>query len=115
MLRRTQQDVLRHVLPPRTDLVVFCHPTVAQLDHYEAAAQRLQTELGDEEQGDEALEDAVSLSSVLPVLTQLRKTCNVRDCRSSDTVFFCTQHVVVFPVCATQRKSCARGYPIWQI
>lgn len=84
MLRRTQHDVLRHVLPPRTDLVVFCHPSAEQLDHYQSVVQGLQAELGTEDASfaddtDEGLGDTVSLASVLPVLIQLRKACNVRD------------------------------------
>jgi hypothetical protein len=64
--------------------VVFCHPTVEQLDHYQAVVQGLQAELGTEDasfsdDSDEGLGDTVSLASVLPVLIQLRKACNVRE------------------------------------
>lgn len=66
ILRRTN-DVLASYLPPKTDLVVFCHPTKLQREAYlrllESSALRRAMEFGD-------------MSTHLSLITTLRKLCN---------------------------------------
>lgn len=61
MLRRLQKDVLKSILPPRTEALLFCRPTSAQCRVYE----KLCTEATSSSTNNEAL---VSL-------TNLRKLC----------------------------------------
>jgi SNF2 family DNA or RNA helicase len=46
MLRRTQADILKKLLPPRTDVIVYCGLTPSQDREYEAAAAAMCRSLG---------------------------------------------------------------------
>lgn len=46
MLRRTQADILKKLLPPRTDVIVYCGLTPCQDRGYEAAAAAMCRSLG---------------------------------------------------------------------
>lgn len=61
MLRRLQKDVLKTMLPPRTEVLLFCRPTSAQREIYEIFCN-----------------EATSLASTeaLTALTNLRKICS---------------------------------------
>ncbi len=85
MLRRTQSDILRGMLPPRTDVTVLCKLSPSQQRQYDDVADELMRELritrcisSDETCDDEeATEDNHVCHSalVLPVLIRLRKLC----------------------------------------
>ena len=95
MLRRTQQDILKKLLPPRTDVFVYLNLTTSQQMAYEEQSTRLKQSLGCannadmmldddvEDDNDEALEVVSSSSSggsfVLPGLQKLRTLCNMSD------------------------------------
>lgn len=61
MLRRLQKDVLKTMLPPRTEALLFCRPTKEQCDLYLKVTR--------ESRGSSNLSDA------LTTLTSLRKIC----------------------------------------
>jgi len=65
MLRRLQKDVLKSLLPKKTELLIFCRPTKIQCDLY----QRLALE------GKNALEGSGGTAGSLKLMTKLRKLC----------------------------------------
>ena len=93
MLRRTQQDILKKLLPPRTDVLVYLNLTTSQQIAYEEQSSRLQRSLGCannsdmmlddvEDDNDEAMEVDSGISGgsfILPGLQKLRTLCNMSD------------------------------------
>lgn len=80
MIRRTQTEVLKAVLPPRIDVVLFVALSSAQAEEYAAAAGKV---LGpdspiSENRNDEAdeTEEFMPTEMVLPTLQNLRRICN---------------------------------------
>lgn len=61
MIRRTQKDILKHMLHPRTEMLLFCQASLTQKDMYKIVARKAQ----DGRNGDDAL----------TALTNLRKIC----------------------------------------
>jgi SNF2 family DNA or RNA helicase len=61
MLRRLQKDILKTLLPPRQELLLFCRPSKRQCELYKAIA-------------DSAMSSGVT-AEALTVLTKLRKLC----------------------------------------
>ena len=41
LLRRTQREVLTHLLPPRTDFVIYCRMTASQSERYNSIADQI--------------------------------------------------------------------------
>lgn len=58
MIRRLQKDVLRSLLPPRYEFLLFCRPTKVQCDLYKNLTSK-----------------SATISDPLPLLTKLRKIC----------------------------------------
>lgn len=64
MLRRLQKDILKTMLPPRNEVLVFCRPSAIQCNLYEQITQGQQNQ------------DAKATSDALTSLIQLRKLCS---------------------------------------
>ena len=88
MMRRTQHDILRHSLPPRTDVVLHIALTAEQGVAYDAVADDLRLTLGlppvasaeDGEEDDDDVDSKMTKGSggaILPGLQKLRALCNV--------------------------------------
>lgn len=58
MIRRLQKDVLQSLLPPRSEILLFCKPSTLQSNLYK-----------------ELTSTSTALSDPLPLLTMLRKLC----------------------------------------
>lgn len=64
MLRRLQKDVLKTMLPPRHEVLLFCRPTVQQCQLYKEMTRRQGSKL------------AGPTADALTTLTSLRKLCS---------------------------------------
>lgn len=62
MLRRLQKDILKYLLPPRQELLLFCRPSQRQRELYKSIAAKTQS--------------SSTQSGALTVLTSLRKLCS---------------------------------------
>jgi SNF2 family DNA or RNA helicase len=62
MLRRLQKDILKSLLPPRKELLLFCRPSECQRELYKRIAGSAMSSLG-------------ATTDALTVLTNLRKLC----------------------------------------
>lgn len=65
VLRRLQKDILKSLLPPRTEVLLFCRPTDRQCEIYESIAHRASKSIG-------GIDDC---NNPLMLLTELRKLC----------------------------------------
>jgi SNF2 family DNA or RNA helicase len=63
VLRRLQKDVLKSLLPPRMELLLFCRPSSKQCELYQAISDRACKSLGGRD------------DNPLMLLTELRKLC----------------------------------------
>lgn len=68
VLRRLQKDVLKSLLPPRMELLLFCRPTDRQCQLYQDIANRATKSIGSVGGIDEC-------NNPLMLLTELRKLC----------------------------------------
>ncbi len=68
VLRRMQKDTLKSLLPPRTELLLFCRPTNLQCEIYQSIADRASKSIGSIGGIDEC-------NNPLTLLTELRKLC----------------------------------------
>ena len=68
VLRRLQKDVLRTLLPPRSEILLFCRPTSRQCELYRDVARRASRSIG-RVGGDDGS------SNPLMLLTEVRKLC----------------------------------------
>jgi len=69
VLRRTQKDVLKSILPPRKEILLFCRPTKRQCQLYNSISNRASKSIGSIG-GIEA-----SSNNPLMLLTEARKLC----------------------------------------
>jgi len=68
VLRRLQKDVLKSLLPPRMELLLFCRPTERQCELYRSIAQRASKSIG-------SISGVEEGSNPLVLLTKVRKLC----------------------------------------
>lgn len=68
VLRRTQKDILKSLLPPRTEVLLFCRPTERQCELYQSIAQRASKSIG-------SIGGIEDCNNPLMLLTELRKLC----------------------------------------
>eukprot|EP01035_Chromulina_nebulosa_P024952 gene24952-32512_t len=82
LLRRTQREVLTHLLPPRTDFVIYCRMTATQSERYNSIADQIRRMIGeggrdlDDDEAVESSEAASSAGTMLSMLSSLRLACN---------------------------------------
>lgn len=62
MIRRLQKDVLKYMLPPRTELLLFCRPTPSQCEMYQKICRKAA--------------NTSMATEALTTLTNLRKLCS---------------------------------------
>jgi len=68
VLRRLQKDILKSLLPPRMELLLFCRPTERQCELYRGIAQRASKSIG-------SIGGAEACNNPLMLLTEVRKLC----------------------------------------
>ena len=68
VLRRLQKDVLKSLLPPRMELLLFCKPTKQQCEIYRGIADRASQSIG-------SIGGVDTYSNPLMLLTEVRKLC----------------------------------------
>ena len=68
VLRRLQKDVLKYLLPPRTEILLFCRPTERQCEIYRDISYRASRSIGSIGGADEG-------NNPLMLLTEVRKLC----------------------------------------
>ena len=73
VLRRLQKDVLRTLLPPRSEVLLFCRPTRRQCELYRDVASRASRSIGGSSAG--GVNDDGGSSNPLMLLTEVRKLC----------------------------------------
>ena len=68
VLRRMQKDILKSLLPPRTEVLLFCRPTDRQCEMYQSIAHRASKSIG-------SIGGIDDCNNPLMLLTELRKLC----------------------------------------
>ena len=76
VLRRLQKDVLKSILPPRMELLLFCRPTERQCELYQQIANRASKSIGGIEE----------CNNPLVLLTEARKLCTHPSLLNDDEV-----------------------------
>lgn len=76
-LRRTN-SILSEFLPPRTDMILFCKPTEAQVSAFKDMIQGTKIDFG-----------SLNVNSSLALITLLKKVCNSPSLISNDS-FYCS-------------------------
>ena len=68
VLRRTQKDVLKSILPPRLEILLFCRPTKRQCQMYKSISNRASKSIG-------SIGGIDAENNPLILLTEARKLC----------------------------------------
>eukprot|EP00986_Skeletonema_menzelii_P019761 scaffold29106_cov148-Skeletonema_menzelii.AAC.2 len=68
VLRRTQKDVLKSILPPRQEILLFCRPTERQCQLYKSISNRASKSIG-------SIGGIEERNNPLMLLTEARKLC----------------------------------------
>jgi len=68
VLRRTQKDVLKSILPPRQEILLFCRPTERQCQLYKSISTRASKSIG-------SIGGIEASNNPLMLLTEARKLC----------------------------------------
>ncbi|KAK1734982.1 SNF2/RAD54 helicase family protein [Skeletonema marinoi] len=68
VLRRTQKDVLKSILPPRQEILLFCRPTGRQCQLYKSISNRASKSIG-------SVGGIEASNNPLMLLTEARKLC----------------------------------------
>jgi SNF2 family DNA or RNA helicase len=68
VLRRTQKDVLKSILPPRKEILLFCRPTERQCQLYNSISNRASKSIG-------SIGGIEASNNPLMLLTEARKLC----------------------------------------
>ena len=68
VLRRTQKDVLKSILPPRKEILLFCRPTERQCQLYKSISNRASKSI-------ESIGGIEASTNPLMLLTEARKLC----------------------------------------
>lgn len=77
MLRRTSEDILKLLLPPRLEYILYCKLNHIQQREYQKIAAEIGMFTSDENvTRDESINNTTFGSTVLPILMKLRQICN---------------------------------------
>jgi len=79
VLRRLQKDILKSILPPRMELLLFCRPTERQCELYQGIANRASKSIA-------SIGGIEEINNPLVLLTEARKLCTHPSLLSDDEV-----------------------------